>query len=203
MEEMRFRCLIRPRFNGPCAMSSSAGSSRKRLRGGINRRLAQCGNQLLLRRRKPHNLTGDVFTRAIFNRRADNRMQHRLHAGKMFREKRAGKFHGEKLVRFFCRALRRERLGLAMIKARCARCEFRPRPAAFHEAVAGKIQAQLDAARMKTGGPVKFALRKKVVPLDAVTCAVETAENWLPAFADIAPRFRLGEWHGLTTGISG
>jgi len=33
--------------------------------------------------------------------------------------------------------------------------------AAFHEAVAGEIQAKFDAAGMKTRGPIELALRKK------------------------------------------
>ena len=41
----------------------------QRLRGGINRRLPQRGDELLLRRRKPDSRAGHQFARAIFNRR--------------------------------------------------------------------------------------------------------------------------------------
>ena len=55
---------------------------------------------------------------------------------------------------------------------------------------------------MKTGGPVEFAFREKLVPFDAVTRAVKAAEERLPALADIAPRVRFGERRGRTTRIS-
>ena len=111
----------------------------------------------------------------------------------MFGEERTGKFHREKLVLLARRALRRQRFIRAMIKARRVRRELGPPAAAFHEAVAVQIQAQLDAARMKTRRPVELALRQKVMPLDAVTHAAKTAEDRLPARAHVAPRAGFGK----------
>ena len=56
---------------------------------------------------------------------------------------------------------------------------------------------------METRRPVKFALGEKIVPLDAVARAVKTAEERLPALADIAPRVRLGERRGGRAKIGG
>ena len=63
-----------------------------------------------------------------------------------------------------------------------------------------KVQAQFHAARMKTGSPIKLALRKKIVPLDAVACAVKAAKDRLPALADITPGLDLGKFGGAATG---
>ena len=175
----------------------------QRLRGGIYRRLPERGDELLLRRREPDGRAGNEFARTFFNGRTHQRVQHRLHARQVFRQKRTGKFHRQKLVLLIRRTAGGQRLVLAMVKPDRAWREIRPLMFAFHEAVAVQIQTQLDAARMKTRGPVKFVPREKIVPLDAVARTVKTAEDRLPAFADIAPRVRLGERRGLTTKISG
>ena len=51
---------------------------------------------------------------------------------------------------------------------------------------------------MKAGRPVQFASRKEIMPLEAVTRAAETAEQRLPARADIAPCTAFGERGGRT-----
>ncbi len=120
-------------------------------------------------------------------------MQHCRHAGQMLRQKWAGKFHREKLVLLVRGALCGQRLVFAMIKANGVWREIRPLAFALHETVAGQIQTQFHAARMKTRGPVQFAPRKKIMPLDAVARAAKTAEDRLPAFAHVAPGAGFGE----------
>ena len=96
-----------------------------------------------------------------------------------------------------------QRLILAVIEPDRVWVKFHALAFARHKTVPSKIQAQLNAAWMKACAPVKFTLRKKIVPLDAVTRAVKTAEERLPALADIAPRVRLGERRGGTTKVFG
>jgi hypothetical protein len=55
---------------------------------------------------------------------------------------------------------------------------------------------------MKTGAPVKLAPRKEIVPLNAVARATKTAEQRLPALADVAPGFDFSEGSGrLARGV--
>jgi hypothetical protein len=131
-------------------------------------------------------------------------MQHRLHAGEMLGEKRAGKFHGEKLVLLVRRARRGQRLVLAMIKAAVPGAKVRAlAPPHSTKPWPARFRHKFHAAGMKARGPVELALRKKIVPLDAVARAVKTAEERLPALAHVAPRVRLGERRGRAAGSSG
>ena len=67
--------------------------------------------------------------------------------------------------------------------------------AAFHKAMAGEVQAKFDAARVKACGPVKLALRKKIVPLHAETRAAKISKQRLPA-AHVPPRAGFSEGRG-------
>ena len=80
------------------------------------------------------------------------------------------------------------------------------RPASVVEADIESIRLAVRSSNLRAGdvmligsvsgrnrAPVELALRKKIVPLKAVTRAVKTAEQRLPALADIAPRAGLGE----------
>ena len=66
-------------------------------------------------------------------------MQHRFHAREMFGEKRAGKFHGEKLMLLVRRAPRRSAARLCDDKIRPCRRERHALLLALHETVAGEI----------------------------------------------------------------
>src|SRR5450756_1043395 len=134
-----------------------------------------------------------MFARAVFDRRAGDGMQHAFHAREMFGEERAGKFHRQKLVLLVGRTPGIQRFILAVVKRRRSRGELGTAVFPLHKTVAVEVQAQLDAAGMKAGAPVKFALRKKIMPLDAVTCALKTAVERLPALAHITPCPGLGE----------
>ena len=112
-------------------------------------------------------------------------MQHGLHARKMLRQKRAGKFHRQKLVPLIGRAPGGERLLFAMVKTNSVGFKFHPPVLALDKAVPVEIQTQLHAGGMKARGPVEFAPRKKIVPLDTVTRA---AENCRTAVASPCPR---------------
>ena len=112
----------------------------------------------------------------------------------MFGKERAGKLHGEKLMLFVGRALGCERFGGAMVEADGVRPELSATASSFHEALASKIQTKLNATRMKTRRPIKLLPRLKIMPLDAITHAAKTAEERLPACANVAPdqSFRKG-----------
>ena len=85
-------------------------------------------------------------------------------------------------------ALRFQRFLAAKIKSRGAGREIRSPAATLHKAVAVEIQTKFHAAWMKTRRPVELAFRQEIVPFDAVAYAAKTAEERLPARADIAPR---------------
>src|SRR6185437_5776688 len=74
-----------------------------------------------------------------------------------------------------------------MIKSDRARFEFGARAIAFHKTVPIQVQAKLHALRMKTGRPIHFLPRKKVMPLDAEPKPAKMTEQRLPSRADVAP----------------
>jgi len=89
--------------------------------------------------------------------------------------------------------LRRQRLIPAMIKADGVRRELRPVSVTCHKPVPVQIQAQLDTARMKTGGPIQFTPGKEFVPLNAEAAPLKAAKQRLPAVAHVPPRVGLGK----------
>ena len=141
--------------------------------------------------RKPHRRAGYVSAGTIRYRRANDGMQFALHPGQMLFQKRTGKFHGQKLVPFVGGTPGGQWLIPVVIKTGGVGREFRPAAATRYKTVAVEVQAQLHAMGMKTGRPIEFATRKKIVPFEAVTRAAKTAEQRLPAVADIAPRASL------------
>src|SRR6185503_21146348 len=82
---------------------------------------------------------------------------------------------------------------LAMIKPGGVGRELRATAVSFHKTVSIQVQAQLDAARMKTRRPIKLAPGEEVVPFQAVTHAAKAAEQRLPAGAHVAPGGAFGK----------
>jgi len=60
-------------------------------------------------------------------------------------------------------------------------------------AIAREVQANLDAAGMKTSAPVKFRVRLEVVPLETHARSAHTAVQMPPAFTNRRPRRAFGE----------
>ena len=92
-------------------------------------------------------------------------------------QERAGILHREKLMLLVGRAPGRQRGLLAAIKADGVRAEFRPLLLALHIAPAFQVQAQFHAIGVKAGRPIQFAAGEKIMPFNAVTRAVKTAEQ--------------------------
>ena len=90
---------------------------------------------------------------------------------------------------------RAQRLFAAPVKADGQRRERSFLAVEGDAAVAGEIQADLDAARMKTFAPVKFRVRLEVVPLETHACPAHAAVQMPPALANRSPRRAFGE-HG-------
>ena len=108
----------------------------KRLRAGIDGRLAQGGDELLLAGGESNGRARNLFAWTVLHCRPHNRMQGCLGACEMFREKRAGKFHGQKTMLLVRTTPRGERFGLAMIKPRRVGREVGAPFLSFHEAFA-------------------------------------------------------------------
>jgi hypothetical protein len=141
------------------------------------------------------------LARAAFDRGFDQRMQRGFVSGEVFREEWAGEFDRQKLMSLGRGTFGGQRFTGAMIKAHGARREFRARPVALNEAVAFQVQAKLDAARVKTRGPIQFVARKKIVPLDAESESVKISKQRLPSAPDISPGWCLAKKISIASGF--
>ena len=102
-------------------------------------------------------------------------------------------FDGEKLVPLIRLPGRAQQLFAAPVKAGGQRRERNFLAVEGDVPVAGKVQADLDAAGMKTFAPVKFRVRFEIVPLEAHARAAHAAVQMPPAVANRMPRRTFGE----------
>ena len=109
---------------------------------------------------------------------------------------------GEKLVPLVGRPRGGKFLFAAPVKAGGQRRKHGLGFVAVDTALAFEIQADLDAAGMKTFAPVKFRVRLEVVPLEAHARAAHTAVEMPPALANRAPHRAFGE-RGRDGGVTG
>jgi hypothetical protein len=112
----------------------------------------------------------------------------------MFPQKIEGHFDGEKLMPLIGRARRAQNLFAAPVKPDRQRRERHFIFAERDPAVAFKIQANLDAARMKRFSPIKLRAGSfEIVPLEARARMCDAAVQMPPAIADRAPERTLGK----------
>ena len=88
---------------------------------------------------------------------------------------------------------RAQRLFAAPVKADGQRRERSLLAVESDAAIAGQIQADFDAARMKTFAPVKFRVRLEVVPFKTHARPAHAAVQMPPTFANGSPRRPFGE----------
>jgi hypothetical protein len=56
-----------------------------------------------------------------------------------------------------------------------------------------EVEAEFEAARMKTGGPIQLLFCCEFVPLEAEAKFAIAAKEWAPSAAHVTPRRSLGE----------
>ena len=78
-------------------------------------------------------------------------------------------------------------------KIRRSTARTRPPFVETDAAIAFEVQADFDAAGMKTFAPVEFLVRLEIMPLKAHARATHAAVQMPPAVADRAPRRAFGE----------
>ena len=61
-----------------------------------------------------------------------------------------------------------------------------------------KVQADLDAVRMETAGPIQGRPAFEIMPFDTETMLMETGPQRLPSKTERLPDTGLGEWPALS-----
>jgi hypothetical protein len=120
-------------------------------------------------------------------------MQRRDELAQVPPQKIIGHFHGEKLMLLICLARGRQSFCAAPIEPDCQRRECGFVIVDGDPAVAFTIQANFDAAGMKTFTPIKFLAYRKVVPLEAQARAGYAAVQMPPTVTDRMPCRAFGE----------
>src|SRR5690348_2285748 len=157
-----------------------------------HRTMSQAFDQLSKRDHKTLRRRCNGFSRFSLRHRAHQRMQIVSMTTEMFSEKRRRKFNCDEAM-LLARAARCNQRRLSLkVKREHSRQQINRLLSIGQFSTALQIQAQLNAAGMKTSRPIKLLFRRELVPLEAEPQVLIVAKQRPPARADSIPcrRFR-------------
>lgn len=117
----------------------------------------------------------------------DDRMQSIQHRPKVFLQEWAGKFHGDELVMFPAATDSDQWWFPLMIEGDRTRWEFDGALPRIQNGVPRQVKAQLQAPWMEAARPIQIRRASKIVPLEAESHLLESAEKRAPTFTDGLP----------------
>ena len=164
-----------------------------RLRERQHWHFAQAGEQLLLSAGQSRCRRNCGFFRLAGHNIAHERMQQRDKIAQMPPLKIERHFNGEKLMPLVRLPHRAQWLFAAPVKSGGQRRERSFLFVEINAAIAFKVQANFNAAGMKTYSPIKFIARLKIMPLETHARAMHAAVQMPPAVANRAPCRTFGE----------
>lgn len=142
---------------------------------------------------QPHDGRNGRWAGLAGNDFADEGVQGVFEIGEVTLQKIEGHFHGQKLVTFVAGAEGGQGGGSPAIKADAQGQVLSAGLSTGDLAVAGDIQADLNATGMKTPAPIQFRVGLEIVPFKADAGSLHAAVQMAPAIANGHPGGTLGK----------